>query len=82
MEPADIRREHLVRVSIMLYGKAFENDETQCMIMLTHAMSSLRQLKIVVKGDTITGELDDIEKDEAVFTRSIEDVNVESSVEE
>lgn len=59
----DIKRSYLKRVSLLLYGPSFENDETQCMIMLTHALSSLRQLKITVKGETLVGELEEVEQE-------------------
>lgn len=59
----DIKRVYLKRVSLLLYGSSFDNDETQCMIMLTHALSSLRQLKITIKGETIIGEIDEVEQE-------------------
>jgi hypothetical protein len=57
----ELKRNYLKRVSVLLYGSSFDNDETQCMIMLTHALSSLRQLKIIVKGDKIYGEIEEVE---------------------
>lgn len=52
----NIQRRYLCDVAILLYGAQFDNDETQSMIMLTHALSSLRSLKlVVVDGDTIRG---------------------------
>lgn len=59
LEKDDIRRLYLRRVAQILYGSQYDNDETQCMIMLTHALSNLRRLRITIKGDRIIGEPED-----------------------
>jgi len=61
---------YLRDVSLLLFGKTYNNDETQCMIMLTHTLSALRKLKLTIDGETITGELD--ESLEAVQDTSID----------
>jgi len=60
LDPDDIRRIYLKQVARLLYGSNFENDETQSMIMLTHALALLRQLKITIHDDYITGEMEEV----------------------
>jgi hypothetical protein len=89
LDKDDIRRIYLRQVAQILYGAQLENDETQCMILLTHALSNLRRLRITIKGEQILGEFDDLEgipeAQEAVMENSfenpvldIEEVSVES----
>jgi len=76
LDKDDIRRLYLRQVARLLYGNQYEQDETQCMIMLTHALSSLRQLKLTIHGDQILGEFDDQEDDEPVMENSLEDPEI------
>lgn len=76
LDKNDIRRLYLRQVAQIMYGSQFENDETQCMIMLTHSLSSLRRLKITIHGDQILGEFDDGEVPETVVENSLEDPEI------
>lgn len=58
LEKGDYRRSYLVSVATILYGSSFRNDQTQCMIMLTHSLARLRKLKITIQGDALHGEPD------------------------
>lgn len=71
----NVQRMYLCDVALTLYGAKFNNDETQCMIMLTHALASLRKLKLVVRGETIQGMLDS--SVEELQDASFEDATVE-----
>jgi hypothetical protein len=82
LSKTDIRRLYLKQVAEILYGSEYANDETQCMIMLTHALANLRRLKITIQGDQILGELDDGQETgppETVMVHSLEDPELEES---
>lgn len=71
----DVRRLYLGQVARILYGKEFDYDTTQCMLMLAYAISCLRQLKLTIKGDRIIGTFQDPEAEaaEMVAENSFED---------
>lgn len=77
MPQKDIRRLYLVEVAIHLFGKVFDKDETQCMIMLTHALSSLRKLKITIRNDQLVGELDEDEVEQDICVNEPSEFHVE-----
>jgi len=74
LDQDDVRRRSLRKIAKLLYGDNLNNDETQCLIMLTHALSSLRQLVITIHGDTITGEIEDLP--EALIENEMEEAEI------
>lgn len=84
LDKDDIRRLYLRKISKILYGAEYGNDETQCMIMLTHALSNLRRLRITIQGDRIIGEPEDGDEgpaagDAAVTANSLEEPRLSAS---
>lgn len=64
MEEDDVRREHLLKISKTLFGPFYKHDETKCMIMLTHTLSCLRQLRISYRFGQLFAEIeDDLQQD-------------------
>lgn len=74
LDKTDVRRHSLKKIASLIYGEHLNNEETQCLIMLTHALSSLRQLVITIHGDAITGEIEDLP--EALIENSLDQAEI------
>jgi hypothetical protein len=73
----DIRRDYLRMVSRLLYGESYENDETQCILMLTYAIAELRRLKLTIQGETISGVALQEDEIEVVAENSLDEPSVD-----